>query len=268
MACAPRQRLTVREIAVATPSLFGRDQQLAQVRRDAFIRGTRAIAPALLATSIWGLVAGVAMIKTGLTTAQALAMTLLVYSGTGQMAVLPLIAAGAPVSIALVTAAVVNLRFVVFSATLWPYFGRLALHRRLLLGYLSADIGLAVFIARYGDAPVDERGDDEQRWFYLGILAATWLSWQPMSILGIALAEVIPEKWGLEYAAILALIAILLPMFSSRPVILGGLTAGIVAVPAAALPLKLGLLLAVIAGVAVAMAADVHQTRATKDASP
>jgi branched chain amino acid efflux pump len=183
------------------------------------------------------------------------------------MAVLPLIAAGAPVSIALVTAAVVNLRFVVFSATLWPYFGRLAVRRRLLLGYLSADIGLAVFIARYGNAPLEERGNDEQRWFYLGILAATWLSWQPMSILGIALSEAIPEKWGLDYAAILALIAILMPMFSGRPVILGGQTAGIVAVIAAALPLKLGLLLAVIAGVAVAMAADVQQSRGAKDAS-
>ena len=243
---------------------FGRDPAVARLRRDAFVRGARAIAPALMATSIWGLVAGVAMIKTGLTTAQALAMTLLVYSGSAQMASLPLIGAGAPVWVVLVTAAVVNLRFIVFSATLWPYFGRLPMPRRLLLGYLTADIGLAVFIARYGGVADDQRGNEEQRWFYLGILAATWLSWQPMSILGIALAEVIPGNWGLEYAAILALIAILVPMFSDRPAIAGCLTAGIVAVITAALPLKLGLLLAVIAGVAVAMATDAHATRAAQ----
>jgi predicted branched-subunit amino acid permease len=196
------------------------------------------------------------MIKTGLTTAQALAMTLLVYSGSAQMASLPLIAAGAPVWIALLTAGVVNLRFVIFSATLWPYFGRLPLAKRLLLGYLTADVGLAVFIARYAGAPVSERGNLEQRWFFFGIVAATWLSWQPLSIAGILLAEAVPGSWGLEFAAILALIAITVPMFAGRPAVAGCLTAAAVSILAAALPLKLGLLLAVLAGVTVAMQVD------------
>jgi predicted branched-subunit amino acid permease len=77
-----------------------------------------------------------------------------------------------------------------------------------------------------------------------------------MSIAGILLAEVIPGAWGLEYAAILALIAITLPMLSGRPAAAGCLTAGVVAVLAASLPLRLGLLLAVAAGVAVAMTID------------
>lgn len=236
--------------------LFGREPVVARERRAAFLQGARAASPALMPTAIWGLVAGVAMIKTGLTTAQALAMTLFVFSGSAQMASLPLIAAGAPVWIALLTAGVVNLRFIIFSATLWPYFGRLVLHKRLLLGYLSADIGLAVFIARYAGAPAEERGNLEQRWFFLGIVTATWLSWQPMSILGILLAEGIPGHWGLDFAAILALIAITVPMFAGRPAIAGCLTAGAVSVAAAGLPLKLGLLLAVVAGVTVAMLLD------------
>ena len=236
--------------------VFGADPNAARERREAFVRGARAATPALMPTAIWGLVAGVAMIKTGLTTWQALAMTLLVYSGSAQMASLPLIATGAPVWIALLTAGVVNLRFVIFSATLWPYFGRLPLGKRLVLGYLSADIGLAIFIARYANAPAEQRGNVEQRWFFFGIVAATWLSWQPMSILGILLAGVIPGHWGLEFAAILALIAITTPMFQGRPAVAGCLTAGIVAVIAAGLPLKVGLLLAVIAGVMVAMGMD------------
>jgi predicted branched-subunit amino acid permease len=244
--------------------VFGADPNAAHERREAFVRGARAAAPALMPTAIWGLVAGVAMIKTGLTTWQALAMTLLVYSGSAQMASLPLIAAGAPVWIALLTAGVVNLRFVIFSATLWPYFGRLPLGKRLLLGYLTADVGLAIFIARYANVPVEQRGNVEQRWFFLGIVAATWLSWQPMSILGILLAGAIPGHWGLEFAAILALIAITTPMFQGRPAVAGCLTAGVVAVIAAALPLKVGLLLAVIAGVAVAMATDMRADHVRK----
>jgi len=245
--------------------VFGADPVAAGERRAAFVRGARAATPALMPTAIWGLVAGVAMIKTGLTTWQALAMTLLVYSGSAQMASLPLIAAGAPVWIALLTAGVVNLRFVIFSATLWPYFGRLPLARRLMLGYLSADIGLAIFMARYANAPVEQRGNVEQRWFFFGISASTWLSWQPTSILGILLAGVIPGHWGLEFAAILALIAITTPMFQGRPAVAGCLTAGVVAVIAAPLPLKVGLLLAVMAGVAVAMGMDMHAGHARKD---
>jgi predicted branched-subunit amino acid permease len=87
-------------------------------------------------------------------------------------------------------------------------------------------------------------------------VSGTWMAWQPLSIAGIVLAEVIPGAWGLEYAAILALIAITMPMFSGRPAAAGCLTAGVVAVLAAPLPLRLGLLLAVAAGVAVAMAMD------------
>ena len=249
-------------------SVFGTDPTVAAVRREAFMRGARAAGPALVATSIWGLVTGVAMIKTGLTTAQALAMTLFVYAGSAQMAALPLIAADAPVWVVLLTATVVNLRFVIFSATLWTYFGRLPLARRLVLGYLTADIGLAIFMSRYGNAPDDRRGNTEQVWYLLGTCGATWLSWQPMSIIGILLAGLIPGQWGLEFAAILALLAITVPMFQGRPAVAGCLTAGVVAVLAAALPLKLGLLVAVIAGVSVAMAADVLLERNTEGRAP
>lgn len=236
--------------------LFGDDPHVARVRRDAFMHGARAAAPALVATSIWGLVTGVAMIKTGLTTAEALAMTLFVYAGSAQMAALPLIAVDAPVWVVLLTATVVNLRFVIFSATLWSYFSSMPMKRRMMLGYVTADISLALFMARYAGAPPAQRGDTEQTWFLLGASAATWLSWQPLSIIGIFLAGLIPGHWGLEFAAILALIAVTLPMFQGGPAIAGCLTAGAVAVVAAPLPLKLGLLVAVIAGIAVAMAVD------------
>ncbi len=239
-----------------TSFLFGDDPQVAQVRRDAFMRGARAAAPALVATSIWALVTGVAMIKTGLTTAQALAMTLFVYAGSAQMAALPMIAADAPVWVVMLTATVVNLRFVIFSATLWSFFSSMPMKRRMMLGYVTADISLALFMARYASAPPAQRGNSEQTWFLLGASAAIWLSWQPLSIVGIFLAELIPGQWGLEFAAILALIAITLPMLQGRAAMAGCLTAGAVAVVAAPLPLKLGLLVAVIAGMAVAMAAD------------
>ena len=237
-------------------TLFGSRLELAQTRRDAFVRGIRAIAPVALATAAWGVVAGVAMVQVGLNTVQAICMTLLVFSGTAQLASLPLIAAAAPIWVILLTATVVNLRFVNFSAGLRPFVRRLSLSRRLLLGYTIVDTSFAVFLSRFADAAENERGTTEQIWFFLGLGAGQWIVWQSMSILGILLAAQVPPEWGLEFAAIVALIALTLPMIVGRPALVGALTAGIVAVAAAGAPLKLGLLFAVISGIAAAIGAE------------
>jgi predicted branched-subunit amino acid permease len=186
---------------------------------------------------------------------------MLVYAGSAQLAALPLIAAAAPIWVVLLTATVVNLRFVIFSAGLRPFFRRFSLGRRLLLGYVTTDIGFALFLSRYASAPEEERGSLEQVWFFLGIAACNWMAWQAMSVLGIVLAAQVPGAWGLEFASILALIALTMPMITSRPALVGAVTAGLVAVAGAGLPLKLGLVAAVVAGIAAAMSAEVVAER-------
>ena len=163
-------------------ALFGSRPELAQVRREGFGRGIRTVAPLLIGTGIWGLVTGVAMVKVGLTTTQAIAMTLLVFSGTVQLASLPLIAADAPLWVVMLTAIVVNLRFVIFSAGLHPFFRRFSLGRRWLLSYFMVDMSFAMFLSRFADAPRDQRGTTEQVWFFLGMSAGSWIVWQTTSI--------------------------------------------------------------------------------------
>jgi predicted branched-subunit amino acid permease len=240
--------------------LFGHEP-LASVRRAAFVDGLRAIAPALFATGTWGLVTGVAMIKVGLSTAEALGMSLLVFAGSAQLAALPLMAAVAPLWVVWLAATVVNLRFVIFSAGLVPFFQRYTLARRLALGYVTTDIGFAIFLSRYAGTPPEERGSTPQLWFFLGMAAANWLVWQMMSILGIFLGHAVPGEWGLDYAAILALIALTLPMINSRPALAGAVAAAAVAVLGAGLPLRLGLVAAVVVGVAVAMGTELALER-------
>jgi branched chain amino acid efflux pump len=235
---------------------FGAEPERAARRRAAFTEGTRAVAPAAFATGIWGLVTGVAMVKAGLTPWQALGMTLLVYAGSAQLAALPLIAASAPISVVLLTAAVVNLRFLIFSAALQPYFRRHSLLRRAALGYIATDVGFAVFMARFGDASDKERGTSEQLWIFLGMATRIWIAWQSFSLAGILLAAQVPTEWGLEFAAIIGLIALAVPMITTRPTLIGAIVSGAVAVAAANLPLKLGLVLAVVIGIVASMVAE------------
>ena len=207
-------------------------------------------ASTLFGIAAWGLVVGIAMVKTGLTVPQALGMTLLVFAGSAQLASLPLIAANAPVWVIFLTALVVNLRFVIFSALLAPHFSNLPWRQRLFLGYVSGDISVALFLQRYPSA-APEVGKLS---FLKGLLYPNWIAWQVGSIAGIFLGSTVPSAWGLGFAATLALICIMVPMIHNRAALCGVLVAAAVAVVGAGLPYKLGLLAAVIVGMASAMA--------------
>jgi predicted branched-subunit amino acid permease len=241
--------------------IFGRRPAIARLRRQACLDGLRAVAPALIALAVWGLVTGVATVKSGLTQGQAIGMSLLMFAGTAQLAALPLIAADAPLWVVLLTAAVVNLRFVIFSAGLYPYFRHLPLARRMALGYVTGDVSFALSVSRWSLQPDPGRGSSERTWFYLGICTGTWVTWQVSSITGILLGSGIPVAWGLDFIAILALVALVLPMVAGAPTIAGALVAGAVAVLASGAPLKLGLVVAVLAGIGAAVLVDMLQDR-------
>ncbi len=236
---------------------FGGESAQARVRRDALLEGVWRAAPSLVATGVWGIVTGVAMVNSGLTPLQAAGMSLLVFAGSAQLAALPLMAAQAPIWVVLLTALVINLRFVIFSAALYPHLKHLPLLRRALLGYVTADFSFAVGMARWNNVPAEQHGAPEHIAFLIGAAASTWIVWQTTSLAGVALGAQIPTAWALDFVTVVSLIALTLPMISGRPALIGVVTSGVVAVLAAPLPLRLGLVVAVIAGMAAAMAADI-----------
>ena len=70
-----------------------------------------------------------------------------------------------------------------------------------------------------------------------------------LSLVGIALANFIPQAWGLGFAGVLSLVAIVCSMATTRLRVLAALVAGATAVAAYALPLKLNIVVGI--GVAV-----------------
>ena len=220
------------------------------IRREALI----AVRPALIATFTWGLVTGVAMVKSGLTETAAVAMTLLVYAGSAQLTSLPLIAAGAPLWLIFAAGLIVNLRFLIFSAALQPYFQSLAWYKRLAYGYFTTDMAFVLFMPRFGEAEI--KGTDGQRTFFLTTIVPGWITWQSSSLLGIALGALVPTQWSLDFAAVLALMAITIPLANSRPMLVSMLAAGITAWVGQGLPLQLGLLAAVVVGIVAGIWAE------------
>ena len=105
--------------------------------RAAWIAGATGVAPFLIGTIPFGLITGIATKAAGLSAEAAAAMTVIVFAGTAQISALPLMAAGAPVLVIVLTAFIVNLRFLIYSATVAPYFKHLPLRWKFLLGHGS-----------------------------------------------------------------------------------------------------------------------------------
>ena len=242
------------EQAQAEPPQVATDED---IERAEFRRARSAIAGALPGIFAWSIVTAMAMVKTGLTTAQALGMTFIVFAGSAQLAALPLIAAGAPVSVVFATALVVNLRFVIFAASTGPHFAHLPWWRRMAYGYLNGDLAMAHFPVRFPYSTVNDRRGKEG--YFKGCAYPNWLNWQVGAVIGILLANQIPESWNIGFAGNLALLGLMIPLMTNMPGVAGVVVASVLAVLLHHLPYKLGMLTGVLAGVVVAMALEAWQ---------
>jgi predicted branched-subunit amino acid permease len=220
-----------------------------------FRRGARDMLPFGPGIGAWGLVTGVAMVKGGLSVPLALFMSLAVYAGSAQLASLPLMAAGAPMWVVWAAALCVNLRFVIFSAQWRVIFDHLPRGRRLLLGYLAADLNLMAFQRAWPRAG----REPGQLPYFLGGVVTLWLTWQLPSFVGIVLADGIPTHWGLGFAGTLAMLGLTYGLLSDRSTWVAALVAGVAAVAAFALPLKLNIVVAIAAAVAAGLMMDQAQ---------
>ncbi|MDY7576800.1 AzlC family ABC transporter permease [Herbaspirillum sp. RTI4] len=226
-----------------------------QIERAAFWAGFKASAGTMPAMFAWGIVSGMAMLKSGMSVWQAMGMTLFVYAGSAQFAALPLLVDHAPALMIFFTAVIVNLRFMIFAAIMAPHFRHLPWYQRLWYSYFSGDIAIIYFPQRFSAEtaarPAGKIG------YYSGISYPSWYSWQCGSVLGILLASQIPASWNIGFAGTLALLAILIPMIVNAATLVGALVGGAVAVAGIGLPFRMGLLLAVVLGMGAAMLTDV-----------
>lgn len=225
--------------------------------RDEFVAGSRAVAPVLLGTIPFGFVAGVAAISAGMTPLQGIALSVLSFSGIAQLISSQLIAVDSPVVVTVGAAAVVSLRFVMYSATMSPHVAHLDRRWRLLLSYVMTDQSFALAVHRYR-----EPGDATHRhWHFLGSAATLYVTWQAAVTLGIVAGAQVPASWSLDFAVVLSFIALLVPAVRTRTDLAAAIVAGAVALWAAGLPYRLALVVASIAGIATGLAIERRASR-------
>jgi predicted branched-subunit amino acid permease len=170
--------------------------------------------------------------------------------------------------VVLVTAFCVNLRFVVFSAHLRRYMMHLPRWHRLTMGYLSGDLPYVLFIQRFPEPAQDAEARVEQMAYLCALGSTNWATWLVFNLAGVLLAQWIPASWGFGFAGVLALSGLLWSLADTRLRLISAATAGIAAVLAADLPLKLNILVGIVTAVALCLALEKHVDRVSEADAP
>ncbi len=212
-----------------------------------FWAGVQAEIPLLIGVFPFGLIYGALALNAGLSIPAAQMMSSIVFAGSAQFITAQLVHDAAPGFVIVLTIAVVNLRHMLYSASLAPYLASLPRRWKTLLSYLLTDEAYAPTILYYEKDGITPHA----HWFLLGAGSSLWINWQISTALGIFLGAAIPDSWSLDFALPLTFIAMVVPVLKNRAMIAAALSAGVVALAAFSLPYKLGLILAALVGILV-----------------
>ena len=222
-----------------------------------FLTGIKAELPIAIGVIPFGMIYGVLALAAGLPPPTAQAMSAVVFAGSAQFISVQLLQGGALGWVIIFTAGIVNLRHALYSASLAPYLKHLHPFWKWGLSYLLTDEAYAVAVIHY-----QEQGElRHKHWFFLGCGLVLWTAWQTSTAVGIFLGAVVPESWSLEYTLALTFIGLVVPSLKDRPSLAAALSAGTVAVLLYNLPFRLGLMIAALVGIGLALWLEERQCK-------
>ena len=234
-----------------------------QSAKSEFIAGIVDELPLMLGVVPFGLVFGVLGIASGLSVAETILMSSVLFGGASQVVFAQLWASGAPAFVIGGSVSVINLRHVLYSASMSVYLHHLPLHWRVILAYLLTDEAYAVSIRRFRDKPRNQH----MHYHLLGAGMLLWVGWQISTIIGVVVGETIPDSWSLSFAIPLTFIAVVAPILRTKADLAAAFTAGILALLGQPLPWKLWLILAAIGGIAAGWLVHLHTEKSRKTLS-
>jgi predicted branched-subunit amino acid permease len=245
--------------------------------RAELLAGARAVAPMLVGVIPFGLVAGATPATTGLGGGTSIGLSTIVFAGASQLAAADALADGGSALVAVIAACTINLRLLLYSASLAPHLAEVPLRRRLFMAYVLTDQAYAVSITRWTKEADDDAaggppapGLDRKVPYYLGAALLLWANWQVCTIIGVLIGSAVPDSLPLDFAVPLVFLVLLVPAISSRPAAVAAMVGGLVALFAdQAGAGHLGVLFGALGGIAAgAMAEAAIERRGPRDDTP
>ena len=232
--------------------------------RSEFIEGVKAELPILLGVIPFGMIYGVLALGAGLSADVEQAMSVIVFAGSAQFVGAQLFRLGVPGVVMILTTLVVNMRHVLYSASVAPHLKHLNWKWKGLLAYLLTDEAYVVAITHYTQPADSPAGSSHRHWYFLGAGLALWSTWQISTAVGILLGTQIPGNWALDFTVALTFIALVVPALNDRPSLVAALCAGLVAVATNGWPYKLGLMAAALCGIVAGLLAEARQAAVSR----
>lgn len=211
-----------------------------------FRAGAQTVLPVLLGIVPFALIAGVAAVRLGFSPWIASALSVFVFAGAAQLATLQLLHDGAPLLIILITVFFINLRFMMYSASIAPHFRGASAGTRAGLAYFLTDQPYVFGLYGFTERPMLA----SRIAFYLGVALPLWCCWQLGTIIGAQAGARLPEAWNLEFAIPLVFLAMIMPAIRDKASVAAAMVGGLVAVAGHGLPWNLGLIGGALAGIA------------------
>lgn len=213
-------------------------------RRGSFLDGARTVAPVMVGIVPFGLVAGAAAVRVGLSGLHAVGLSVLVFAGASQLAAIELFGKNTSAAVVILTVLVINLRMTMYSASLAPYLQAFSTRWRAAMAYVLTDQAYALSVTRF-------RADDsvDRKWYYVGTALPLWVVWQICTVIGVFVGARVPDSLPLEFAVPLTFLAILVPTITDSPSAVAAAVGGSIAVVGSGLPLNLGLITGAVTGV-------------------
>lgn len=222
------------------------------LRSPAFGRGLQAALPTMPGLFTFGVITVVATIGAGFSPLVALAMTFVVYAGSAQLVAVQMAAAGTPLVIILAATLIINARFVIYSLGVTDRMRDQSLARRTAVSYMLSDNGYGLLVTRYPFRTGDRAEHDR----FLGILVGCWGAWQAGAIAGAVLGAAVPPGWSLEFTISLTFLAMAVVATRDRPQLVAAVAATTIVIATWHWPFRIGLILAIVGGVAAGLAAQ------------
>jgi predicted branched-subunit amino acid permease len=167
--------------------------------------------------------------------------------------------------VAVIAACTINLRMLLYSASLAPFLAEEPLRRRLAVAYFLTDQAYATSITRWS------AGEEPRRRlpFYFGGAVLLWIGWQLSVLTGALVSGAVPESLPLDFAIPLVFLVLLVPTLVSRPAVVAATVGGLAAVAGAELGAdELSVLVGALSGIAAGALAEARAERRTAPEVP
>ena len=207
--------------------------------------GLKAIFPLCVGAFPFSFIVGAISINAGMSVLQSTLWSLTVFAGSAQMVALGLIQSSTEIIVIFITTFVINLRHILYSASLSEYVKEYNMPTRMLMSYGLTD---EVYAATIGEIKQEKPG---RQWFYLAAMFGFWINWVVADFCGAMIGSSFPHiaDYGLDFAMVAAFIAIVIPQVKKRECIVAAVVATVTGILLSGLPYSLGLVIAAVIGV-------------------